>query len=115
MRIKLILLTILIGVAVFLFHYYSTKNSNEITQTIEVEMPTETAIDPINPVEQSVTTDKEPVKSDKIEDIKPALINDVTYSADPVVNAYTIYRNTQLCHSQLDKDNSTSYLHASNF
>jgi len=83
-------------------------NDNSMTEKDQIEKLTETTIDENKQIDQQAIEQENSTNSETPIKKTPALIEDLTYSSDPVVNAYTIFKNNQLCYSQLENSNSPS-------
>jgi len=79
-----------------------------MTEKDQIEKLTETTIDENKQIDQQAIEQENSTNSETPIKKTPALIEDLTYSSDPVVNAYTIFKNNQLCYSQLENSNSPS-------
>lgn len=108
MQTKHILLMVLVLLAAFLF---INKPATEQVQNknIQAEVVSKnensTAEDKISTVKPDDVIEK---PSDTASEPETNVLSDITFSPDPVVNTHTIFRNNQLCYSQLENSNSKS-------
>lgn len=109
MRTKILLIiTLSVLAAFFIVNKYFTDESINNTVINKEEVAQDTNITPVPKTKQPTKSEiKTTIPETKIEPKTP-ILTDLTYSADPVVNAHTIFKNNQLCYTQLENNNSPS-------
>jgi len=109
MRIKLILV---VALGALVAYWWTNKPSIESlktkdTHTIEEEKVKKDVIVKEQNLDKKQSKDSV-APTEEVPETAMTVLKDVTYSTDPVVNTYTIFKNNQLCYSQLEKNNSKS-------
>lgn len=111
MQTKYILLFLCVSLLIFLF-FIQNKDSHDsqIVEVIEPKKNNPSSVDlqPIDKEEITQSIQNVPVNKNNTEEITTPIKEELIYSSDPVVNAYTVYKQHEYCYGQLENSNSQS-------